>query len=390
MAWSFLVCAALLAHVFVFYPALLGLVSRLSRARKPPPHEPGLSVIVCAYNEAANIVEKVRNVLSSRYPLEKLQIIVASDGSADGTDGEVLAIHHPQVQLISLPVHEGKTVAVNAAVREARAEILVFSDADTLIADDAIATLVRHFADPRIGAVCAHRSERPGGGASVAGAAKLYNRYEGAIKRGEGALGRVLGCDGSLYAMRRELFRPLPTDVPDDFVNALRVLDAGRLVCYEPKALAWEALSNSATAEFQRKRRTVARGIRGLWSVRSLLNPFRNPLVFLMLFSHKILRWSAGFLMLAALAFNIPLAGDPLFRWILLAQVAGYAMALLGCLNIPGRLWKVFRAARFFVFVNIAAAAGIVDVLTGRRWKSWPVERGRSQAGQSGTQEGRK
>jgi cellulose synthase/poly-beta-1,6-N-acetylglucosamine synthase-like glycosyltransferase len=378
MAWCLLVCVALLAHVFVLYPALLGLAARMARGRKALPCEPGLTVIVCAYNEAANIVEKVRNVLSSRYPLEKLQLVVASDGSADGTDREVLAIHHPQVQLISLPVHEGKTVAVNAAVREARAEILVFSDADTLIAEDAMAKLVRHFADPRIGAVCARRSERPGGGAGVASPAKMYNRYEGVIKRGEGALGRVLGCDGSLYAMRRELFRPLPTDVPDDFVNALRVLDAGRLVCYEPEAVAWEALSNSATAEFQRKRRTVARGIRGLWSVRSLLNPFRNPLVFLMLFSHKILRWSAGILMLAALVFNILLAGVPIFRWLLLAQAAGYAMALLGCIAIPGRLWKVFRAVRFFVFVNLAAAAGIVDVLTGRRWKSWPVERVRT------------
>jgi cellulose synthase/poly-beta-1,6-N-acetylglucosamine synthase-like glycosyltransferase len=283
--------------------------------------------------------------------------------------------------LISIPESRGKTNAINALALHAQGEILVVSDADVLIKPDAIRTLVAHFSDPGVGAVCARRSSNPEGLTTASWPAKVYNEYESAIKRGEGALGRVLGGDGSLYAVRRACFRPLPLDVPDDFVNVLRVLAQGKKVRYERNAVSMEEMADARTGEFARKRRTVARGIRGVLEVRALLNPFRFPLTAFLLFSHKILRWSAGLMMLALLVVNAALIPEPGFSTFFALQIAGYAAALAGTLRVPGAIGRPLRTARFFVSTNAAAVAGILDVLLGRDWNSWNVQR---EAGASG------
>jgi cellulose synthase/poly-beta-1,6-N-acetylglucosamine synthase-like glycosyltransferase len=302
---------------------------------------------------------------------------VGSDGSSDGTDAEVLAADRARVRLVTLPPGTGKTRTVNALAREAVADVLVISDADVLIERDAIRKLAAHFQNPRIGAVCARRSGKAHCGESVGPQARLYNRYESALKSGEGRLGCVLGGNGSLYAIRRELFTELPAGTPDDFVSILRVLEQKQKVVYENEAVSREDLPRSARREFNRRRRTTARAVRGLWSVRSLLNPARFPLVSFLLISHKLLRWHAGLFMAALLLLNLFLVREPRYAWLFAAQAAFYACAALGTIETDQPLWKPFKMARYFVLMNMAATAGIVDVLRGRDWQSWDVTESR-------------
>lgn len=339
-------------------------------------HVPTVTVLIAARNERARIRAKIMNTLASDYPEDKLEILVGSDGSTDGTDEEVSAIENGCVRLVSLPEGTGKTNTINSLAHAAQTDVLVVSDADVLIDGGAIGELVKHFADPKVGAVCgrrADRTERPG---DVGRPARLYNLYEGAIKRGEGRMGRVLGGNGSLYAIRRARFNDLPPDVPDDFVNILRVLEQGDRVAYEDAAVSEEELPDATREEFVRRRRTIARGIRGLWSVRGLLNPLHFPLTSFLLFSHKIMRWCAGLLMIGAFILNMLLVSRPFYCWLFIAQSLFYATALVGVLTVGRGTWRLVRMVRYFVLSNLAGVAGIIDVALCRDWRSWSAERG--------------
>lgn len=377
MQLIFVILLSALLYVFLLFPAILMLLAFFPRRTPPAGHEPSVDVLIAARNEREYIAAKIANTLASDYPAQKLHIIVGSDGSSDGTDDEVLAADPARVRLVALPEGTGKTRTINALTREATADILVVSDADVLIEPDAIRKLAAHFQDPRVGAVCGRRSSKKSRVVNVGPQARLYNRYEGAIKGGEGRLGCVLGGNGSLYAIRREMFTEMPSGAPDDFVSILRVLERNAKVLYEGEAVSLEDLPHSASREFFRRRRTTARALRGLWAVRSLLNPFRFPLVSFLLVSHKILRWCSGIFMIGLLVLNLFLLPEPGYVWILAAQAAFYAAAALGIIESERLAWKPFRMARYFVLMNFAATAGIVDVIRRRDWQSWDVSESR-------------
>ena len=371
-----MILLGLLVYVFAAFPSILMLLSLLPGRRMRDSHVPTVTVLIAARNERARIRAKIMNTLASDYPEDKLEILVGSDGSTDGTDEEVSAIENGCVRLVSLPEGTGKTNTINSLAHAAQTDVLVVSDADVLIDGGAIGELVKHFADPKVGAVCgrrADRTERPG---DVGRPARLYNLYEGAIKRGEGRMGRVLGGNGSLYAIRRARFNDLPPDVPDDFVNILRVLEQGDRVAYEDAAVSEEELPDATREEFVRRRRTIARGIRGLWSVRGLLNPLHFPLTSFLLFSHKIMRWCAGLLMIGAFILNMLLVSRPFYCWLFIAQSLFYATALVGVLTVGRGTWRLVRMVRYFVLSNLAGVAGIIDVALCRDWRSWSAERG--------------
>jgi cellulose synthase/poly-beta-1,6-N-acetylglucosamine synthase-like glycosyltransferase len=374
MVTAFFILLGLLLYIFLFFPLALVLLAAFNRQRRDTSEAPSVAVLIAARNEQPRIAAKIANTLASRYPPDKLTVLIASDGSTDGTDDEVRACRDPRVRLVSLSPGVGKTSAINRLAQDAKAEILIVSDADVLIHADAIRNLARHFSNPRVGAVCGRRSDRSRT-ANASWPARLYNLYEGALKRGEGRLGRVLGGDGSLYALRRVCFRPLPPDVPDDFISVLRVLEQGGRVFYDKNAVSWEELEVSDLTEFKRKRRTVARGVRGLWTVRGLLNPLRFPLISFLLLSHKILRWCAGFFLLALLLLNAALCRQAFFQWFLAAQLLFYGMAVAGSLAVRHPLSKPLKMVRYFALTNLAAACGIIDVLLRRDWSSWTVQR---------------
>lgn len=375
MLYVFFVLLGILVYVFFAFPAFLMVLSLWPRRVPPATREPPVAVLVPARNEASRIALKISNTFACDYPPDRLEILIGDDGSADGTADIARQIADPRLRVLSFPAAPGKATVVNALVQATTAEVLVLTDADVTIEMQSVRNLVRHFADPRVGAVCGRRAGPDRPDHRMGWPARLYNLYESSLKRGEGTFSRVLGGEGCLYALRRECFRPLPTNVPDDFVNVLRALEGGRRVLYENDAVSCEDMTNTVRSEFVRKRRTVARGIRGLLSVRSLLNPFRYPLISALLLSHKILRWTAGLMMLALFVVSARLLDHPVVRALFWAQVLFYALALGGWIAGQSRALTPFRAMGYFVLVNLAATAGILDVLTGRDWSSWNVQR---------------
>lgn len=377
MEYLFFIAAGIVVYVYFLFPAAMLLLSYLPARRASRRLDlPAVTVLTAARNERAVIRAKVENTFASDYPHEKLDMIVGSDGSTDGTDEEVERLARPRLRLVRTPGHVGKANAINAIAADATGEILVFSDADILLAPDAIRELLALFDDPSVGAVCGKRTDNARQLTAAGYAARLYNLYEGRIKRGEGRLGRIMGGDGSLYAVRRALFRPLPADVPDDFVNILRVLAAGYRVRYAPRAVSWEELPREGGMEFVRRRRVVARCMAALCEVRELLNPLRFPITSFLLLSHRLLRWTTGLLLFILMSGTIWLARDSrFFQWLLLLQALFYLFAIAGKYVAHGPFMKPFRIARHFVFSNAAATLGICDFLRGRTWRTWDAQR---------------
>jgi len=370
----FIVLLSFLVYAFAFFPLVMVVVSLFER-RCIRVGEPSIAVLIPARNEESRIAAKIENTLASNYPQDKLSVFVASDGSSDGTVSVIKSFLDRGVRLIEIAERGGKTAAVNRLAEAADADILVFTDADVLVDPSALSLIASRFSDASTGAVCARRAVDSSDADGHAWMQKLQKSYETVIKRGEGVLGRVMGGDGSLYAVRKSCFSKVPSDVPDDFVSVLRVLKSGLRSVYEVVALAQEQMPDVDPESFSRRRRTVARGVRGLWGERALLNPFRFPLCALLLISHKILRWFGGCIMIALLLTNVVLVTHPVFRWLLLLQVVFYGFVGLSILVKGVGRRGLFGIIPYFVLSNLGATLGLVDVVLQRDWTLWQTQR---------------
>ncbi len=373
--------AALLIVVYTYllYPVLIWF---LTVARKAPDYAPlaewpDLSLIIAAYNEEAVLRTKLENALALDYPDEKLDIIVVSDESSDDTDSIAAEFAERGVCLFRVGKRGGKTQAQNAGVELASGRFLVFSDANSMYAPDALKRLMAPFADERIGCVCGelqYANPEDGGVGKGEGA---YWRYEQFLKQRESLLSSTLGANGAIYALRRELFEELGSEIISDFVMPIRVWRQGYRVLYESKAIAVEHSGGSFGDEYGRRRRIITRSLHGLWTQRGVLNPFAHFFFALQMFSHKVLRWLVPVLLLVALLVNIPLAADSLYRLLLVVQIIFYALAVLGNI-LPERLSRLFPfyVPAYFCAINFGALLGLVHFLTGRRDRIWqPVSR---------------
>ena len=376
--WSSL---ALVAYTYVGFPLLLAVRARLRpRPWREADATPRASLVVCAHNEAATIGAKLENALALDWPRERLQILVASDGSTDATESVVQGFASRGVRLLSLP-RRGKIPTLNDAVAEASGEILVFSDANSMWAPDALRALARPFADPAVGGVAGDqrylgRRERDGSDGE-----RAYWSLDRELKRWESAAGSVTSATGAIYAIRRELFRPVVPGVTDDFFVSTNVIRSGRRLVFAPGAMAFEPAAATSGAEFQRKVRVATRGLRGVWVMHALLDPFRHGFYALQLFSHKVARRLVGVPLLAAL-FATPFLWSEgwIYRAALLAQLAVYGAAAAA--QVVPRLGraKPFAIPLYFCLVNLAALRAAWNVVTGRRIDVWEPERSPSGA----------
>ncbi|MBI5543601.1 MAG: glycosyltransferase family 2 protein [Deltaproteobacteria bacterium] len=376
----------LLLHTYLFYPLSLLLwdagrqavelrrylvKGRDRRRRRGAAFTPSVSLIIPAHDEAECIGAKLDNSLSLDYPDDKLEIVVGSDGSSDGTDEIVSACPDGRVRLSTAP-RGGKVAVLNRCVPAACGEIVVLTDANTMIDRRALGALVRHFVDPDVGAVC--------------GRLKLYNRrrkeyeesvywsYETLLKHYEGQHGAVLGANGGLYAMRRTLFERLPPDtVVDDFVIPQRLLERGYQVDWEPEAVAYEETTEDYSREFARRARISAGNFQALVRHGGLLSPWRRPFVSYAFWSHKALRWFAPFLLALALVSNALLAPwSPFYALLFAVQLAFYGLALAGTSKLlTGPLKRVASTARYFVSMNLALAVGFWRFVRGSQGAAW-------------------
>ncbi len=370
--WS---AAALLAYSYFLFPVVVFLRGRLQRRPyKTGDITPHVSLIIAAHNEARSIGARLDNLLALDYPRERLEVVIASDGSNDGTDAIVRGYAGQGIQLLSLP-RQGKVPALNAAVAAATGEVLVFSDANSMYAPDALRALVRPFADPEVGGVAGDQRYLPKPGAALSGDGEMsYWNFDRKLKHSQSRAGNAISATGAIYAIRRPLYSPVPPGVIDDFVISARVIAQGYRLVFAPEAIAYEHVAQSSGKEFSRKMRTMILGLHGVLLVRELLNPFRYGFYAIQLFSHKVLRRVMVFPLLALLAIS-PLLwqSGPLYQAATVLQAGFYGCAVLGMLTRETRLerLKILSLPFYFCLVNIAALLAAWNVLRGRRITSW-------------------
>ena len=352
--WSSL---GVVGYTYLGYPVAVHLLSKVrSREVRQSTIEPTVSVVICAHNEEQRIGPKLKNLLSLDYPADKLQVVVVSDGSTDGTDEVVLGLEDDRLVLERLDEQSGKAAALNRGVQRARGEVVLFCDVRQRIDLDALRALVPAFADPQVGAVS---GELVIEGDSGPGA---YWKYEKIIRAAEGNLDSVVGATGALYAIRRHLFQPIPDDcLLDDVFIPMQVVLQGYRVVFQPRARCYDQEA-SLTGEFSRKARTLAGNFQLMYLLPEVLDPRRNRIFFQFL-SHKVLRLACPLALGTLLASNVVLVatmapGWPLYATTLAGQLAGYAMAAKGALQ-GERAGRLARLSHTFVVLNAAAVEGL-------------------------------
>jgi cellulose synthase/poly-beta-1,6-N-acetylglucosamine synthase-like glycosyltransferase len=389
----FWICFAIVGYVYAGYPLLLwmGLFGRRrndavrehaaaisANGRFPSGGEmlPLVSVIVAAHNEEAAIAAKILNVLASDYPRERMEILIGSDGSSDRTEEIVRQYAGDGVGLISFPQQMGKSAMQNGLVAAASGEILVFSDADCEFDSGALWMMVRNFADAEVGLVTAAPRYLNSGESEITRNESAYLRYESWIREEESRRGTLAMASGSLFAMRRGLWRPLHRELGDDFELPLRVAQAGLRNVLERGAVTVTRLSQVGVgAMFQLKVRIISKDFRALRTYGALLNPFAYGATAVGLWSHKLLRWLVPYFLLGTLASSAFLSA-PFYRLCFLLQVMFCAVALLGFLWRGRALGFPWSVPASFCIVNLAALLGVWKSLAGRGSGRWTPVRG--------------
>jgi cellulose synthase/poly-beta-1,6-N-acetylglucosamine synthase-like glycosyltransferase len=327
-----------------------------------------VSIVISAYNEDQVIGKKIENSLSLNYPKDKLEIIVISDCSIDRTD-EIVKSFHPQgVVLISQDKRQGKSAGINAAIPKARGEIILCTDANAMLATNALKMIVGHFNDPQIGFVTGRTKYVSSSGNRNVEITSAYTTLEIFIKKKESELGSCVGADGAIFTIRKCLFTPLkPTDI-NDLVMPLNIVKQGYRGVADDNAFCAEEISRNPADEFQRQVRITSRTLRALFSNSDLFNPFRFPLFSFQLISHKVIRFLGPFFLLLLLISNIALLPSGLFYKILLAgQCLMYALAFSG-IKITTSLLLIPVG---FITMNCAFLKGWFHYISGKTYTTW-------------------
>ena len=376
---AFFFCLAVCVYVYFGYPVLIWTLSRLR------PHEvrggealPSVSVIVPAHNEEAVIAEKLRNTLALDYPPERLDVLVASDGSSDATDRIVSGFPDGRVKLLRLD-RKGKAHALNKAAAEARGEVLVFADANAMLEPDVLRRLVWGFGDPEVGGICGNKKTR----AAAAGDAtqkgeNLYWRYDKWQKELESRHGSIFAADGTLYAVRASSFVPIADPAQaDDIAISARVVLGGHRLIYEPRAVAWDPAPVEGREEFWRKVRVTNHSLRALLNLGPAL--WTSGFYSVELLSHKLIRHLVPLFLVPLFLSNVVLVGSHgLLALSLALQLLFYGLALAGFVlrRRPLGHSRLLTVPYYFCFVNGAALMGFWSILRGERVQAWTPRAG--------------
>jgi cellulose synthase/poly-beta-1,6-N-acetylglucosamine synthase-like glycosyltransferase len=381
----------IIMYTYLGYGLLLLLIHFFSKkvSAVDSSEKPALTVLIAAYNEGEWIEAKIRNTLELNYPTGKLQILIVTDGSNDGSTEKAQSFLIPSgiaYQVLHEPERRGKLAAIERVMPWVQTPILVFTDANTLLNRDALLHLVQPYTDAKVGAVAGekriHLSEKEE--ASSAGEG-LYWQYESRLKRWDANLYSTVGAAGELFSIRTQLFEKIPADtLIEDFYLTLTVLRKGYRIAYAAEAYAVETASASVSEELKRKVRIAAGGLQASWRLRDLLNPFRYGVFSWQFFSHKILRWTLAPLALPlVLVLNIGLAvrGEPLYIGLLFLQILFYLLALSGWFLAHKQIKiKAFFIPFYFCVMNYAVFLGFFRLLQGQQTVLWEkVERKRKQ-----------
>lgn len=363
-----------LAYVYVGYPWLAYLVSVVRPRRVVRGEiEPSVTVLITAFNEEAAIAAKIENTLKLEYPAEKLEILVASDGSTDATDSIVREFETRGVRLFRQEGRVGKTETQNNAVAEATGEIVLFSDATTEYEPDVLRKLLPAFADETVGCVAGRLIYVDDASTNVGKGARGYWNYETLIKSAESAACSLIGASGCLYAVRKAAYVPMYAEACSDFLVCTMLYRQGLRSVFEPSAVCYEDTNQRSSDEMRMRVRVISQTYTDLWRNIDMMNPLRSGFYAVELISHKVLRYAVPVVLLALLISNILLAASStFFSVILAAQMLFYLMALVGwVLERFGVRLTFLVIPLYFVLANLASVIAFYKFLRGERFSTW-------------------
>lgn len=369
--WS---AASLLGYVYIGYPMLAYIVSiLLPKKVVKAAIEPTVTVLITAFNEEASIAQKIENTLALEYPSDKLEIIVASDGSTDATDEIVKEYADRGVKLFRQEGRVGKTVTQNNAVKRATGEIILFSDATTEYSPDVLKKVLPNFADESVGCVAGRLVYVNDADSNVGKGAQGYWNYETFIKTAESAACSLIGASGCLYAVRRSAYREMYAEACSDFLICTILYRQGLRSVFEPTAVCYEETNRESKGEMQMRIRVISQTFTDLWRNVDMLNPLKSGFYAIELISHKVLRYAVPLLLMGVFVSSTLLATSSLiFSIIFLLQVLFYICAMAGwLLERTGRKASILAIPLYFVLANLASVIAFFRFIRGERVATW-------------------
>lgn len=372
----------LVIYCYIGYPILLAVTaSFLHKPVVKQDIEPTVAIILCAWNEEDVIGGKIANLLKLDYPKDKLAFLIGSDGSDDKTDKIVLSFKEPNIKLLRQPTRMGKMALLRRLLDEATAEIIVFTDARQHMQENSIRALVANFADPAVGCASGELVFRPKEGATAKGI-NFYWNYEKFLRKSEARIHSMLGATGAIYAARKKLISNLPDNIIlDDMYIPFMIIQQGFRAVFDESAKAFDEVANSPREEYKRKTRTIYGNYQIFKRFAGLFNPFKSP-VALQLFSHKLLRVMAPFLLILLLIINVFLIKKTFYGIIFLLQIIFYSLAFIGFLarydnyGTFKTISKICYIPYVFCLLNFSALMGFLNMFLSKQSITWDKARG--------------
>lgn len=377
----FWLCVVILAYVYAGYPLIVFVMGLLfPKPVRTEQIEPNVTVLITAFNEENAIRQKLENTLAIEYPREKIEILVASDGSTDRTDQIVSEFALRGVKLFRQEGRVGKTATQNAAVLRVGGEIILFSDATTAYSKDVFQKLLPYFADGKVGCVSGRLVYTDENSTTVGDGARGYWSYETFLKIAESRACSLIGASGCLYAVRKSAYEPMYAEACSDFLICTMLYRNGLRSVFAPDAVCFEGTNFRANDELKMRVRVISQTFTDLWRNRDMLNPFRSGFFAVELISHKVLRYAVPLILLTVLVVNISLYQESaVYTASLALQTAFYLLAAAGwVLERFGRRLSVLAMPLYFVLANVASAVGFYRFLRGDRFAAWePIRNSR-------------
>lgn len=362
-----------LFYIYLGYPLLIYLLAKLKPGKiKKNYQQPTISIIVIAYNEEKNIIKRIDNLLSLKYPPKQREIIIVSDGSLDSTVELVKQKNIQDIKLVEFKEHRGKPACINQAVATCRGDILIFADARQRYDYDALIELVANFSDPSIGAVSGELLFELEDKNIIGQGLDFYWHYEKFLRKRESQFDSTIGATGAIYAIRRKLFKPILDDIIlDDVIIPMNIVLAGYRTIFDGRAKAYDYLAKTQEKEEARKIRTIAGNFQLFFLYPKLLNPFKNR-IFWQTLSHKFSRLIAPLFIFSLFVTNLYLINDYFFRLFFILQIFFYFLAIIGCFLREQLIrMKIFSLPYSFIMLNLVTLKAFFVFLFGDMKKIW-------------------
>ena len=368
---------ATLAFVYIFYGLGIWIYNKIFRSNTPGFSEnselPDVAFVIAAYNEEEVIGQKILNTLALDYPTEKLTIYVISDGSTDKTNA--IVEEYPQVKLLWRPQRKGKTAAINRILPGITQAITVFSDANVMVNQNALQTMVKHYTLPLVGGVSGEKRVVSADHENASSTEGIYWKYESFLKREDAKLNTLVGAAGELFSIRTHLFIPVPEDtLLDDFTISMNIIKQGYTIAYEPNAYASESPSLNIHEEYKRKVRIGAGGLQSVLRFPEFLNPFQYGVVSFQYIFHRFSRWIISPLLIPVVYISngYLINGSNFYLFFFIAQTLFHLASISGWFfESKNTRFKLLYIPFYFNFMHYCILAGWVKLITGKQKVTW-------------------